>query len=351
MEPYLDNNLQKLGFSKPMTVAIIEALKANPHPNPRVGAVLTDQHGQIKAVSNHLKKGSNHAEMNLFDLVDPSQHDILYVTLEPCFHSDTSPSCATEIINRGIKKVIIGDIDDDIRTRGKSVELLKKNNVSVLNEGNVNNFLNPYYSNFHRNSKKINYLLKVGLSNNDYLSDSSQDSKYITNKISLNISHYLRASADCIIIGKTTLLNDNPKLDVRLDDLNNMKTQPVPIVMWGKSNDNLMKALNTYPNFTFLSDMPNHNNNVQCNTDSLEEVEKYFIEREFRNIFIEGGKSIIDSFLKKDMIDQIYEFKSASNVKQGLSVGKTYRDKVNFNFKVVEKYKLKDNSLTTYTKN
>ena len=48
-----------------MTVAIIEALKANPHPNPRVGAVLTDQHGQIKAVSNHLKKGSNHAEMNL----------------------------------------------------------------------------------------------------------------------------------------------------------------------------------------------------------------------------------------------------------------------------------------------
>jgi riboflavin biosynthesis pyrimidine reductase len=130
-----------------------------------------------------------------------------------------------------------------------------------------------------------------------------------------------------------------------------MKTQPVPIVMWGKSNDNLMKALNTYPNFTFLSDMPNHNNNVQCNTDSLEEVEKYFIEREFRNIFIEGGKSIIDSFLKKDMIDQIYEFRSASNVKQGLNVGKTYRDKVNFNFKVVEKYKLKDNSLTTYTKN
>jgi hypothetical protein len=51
------------------------------------------------------------------------------------------------------------------------------------------------------------------------------------------------------------------------------------------------------------------------------------------------------------MIDQIYEFKSASNVKQGLNVGKTYRDKVNFNFKVVEKYKLKDNSLTTYTKN
>jgi diaminohydroxyphosphoribosylaminopyrimidine deaminase/5-amino-6-(5-phosphoribosylamino)uracil reductase len=351
VEPYLDNNLQKLGFSKPMTVAIIEALKANPYPNPRVGAVLTDEHGQIKAVSNHLKKGSNHAEINLFDTVKPSENDILYITLEPCFHSDTSPSCATEIINLGIKKVIIGGIDDDKRTKGKSVELLKKNNVSVINEGNVNNFINPYYSNFHRYSKKINYLLKVGLSNNGYLFDSSQDSKYITNDISLNISHYLRASADCIIIGKNTLLKDNPKLNVRLDDLKNLQAQPAPIVMWGKSSDNLLKALNTYQNFTFLSDMPSHNNNVQCNTNSLKEVEEYFLEKQFRNIFIEGGKSIIDSFLEKDMIDQIYEFRSSSDVKEGLNIGKKYQEQINSNFKIVEKHNLKDNSLTTYTKN
>lgn len=347
----MDNNLQKLGFSKPMTVAIIEALKANPYPNPRVGAVLTDEHGQIKAVSNHLKKGSNHAEINLFDAVKPSENDILYITLEPCFHSDTSPSCATEIINLGIKKVIIGGIDDDKRTKGKSVELLKKNNVSVINEGNVNNFINPYYSNFHRYSKKINYLLKVGLSNNGYIFDSSQDSKYITNDISLNISHYLRASADCIIIGKNTLLKDNPKLNVRLDDLKNLQAQPAPIVMWGKSSDNLLKALNTYQNFTFLSDMPSHNNNVQCNTNSLKEVEEYFLEKQFRNIFIEGGKSIIDSFLEKDMIDQIYEFRSSSDVKEGLNIGKKYQEQINSNFKIVEKHNLKDNSLTTYTKN
>ena len=334
-----------------MTVAIIEALKANPYPNPRVGAVLTDEQGQIKAVSNHLKKGSNHAEINLFDTVKPSENDILYITLEPCFHSDTSPSCATEIINLGIKKVIIGGIDDDKRTKGKSVELLKKNNVSVINEGNVNNFINPYYSNFHRYSKKINYLLKVGLSNNGYLFDSSQDSKYITNDISLNISHYLRASADCIIIGKNTLLKDNPKLNVRLDDLKNLQAQPAPIVMWGKSSDNLLKALNTYQNFTFLSDMPSHNNNVQCNTNSLKEVEEYFLEKQFRNIFIEGGKSIIDSFLEKDMIDQIYEFRSSSDVKEGLNIGKKYQEQINSNFKIVEKHNLKDNSLTTYTKN
>ncbi len=334
-----------------MSIAMIEALKVNPYPNPRVGAVLTNSLGEIKAVSNHVKRGSNHAEINLFNMVKPAEGDVLYVTLEPCFHSDTSPSCATEIINQGIKKVVIGDIDVDQRTSGKSVELLKKNNVSVTNEYNVNQFMNPYYKNFQEKSKKINYLLKVGLSNNGFLTDSSQVSKYITNNISLNISHYLRASADCIVIGKNTLLNDDPKLTIRLDELSNLQYQPVPIVMWGKSNDTLNKLLNKYPNFTFLSDFPTHANNVQCNTKSLDEVEQYFLDRKFRNIFIEGGKSVIDSFLKKNMIDQIYEFRSATDVKEGLSIGKVYSDKLNSLFTRGEKYQLQDNSLTTYTKN
>ena len=78
---------------------------------------------------------------------------------------------------------------------------------------------------------------------------------------------------------------------------------------------------------------------------------QYFLEKQFRNIFIEGGKSIIDSFLEKDMIDQIYEFRSSSDVKEGLNIGKKYQKQINSNFKIVEKHNLKDNSLTTYTKN
>ena len=97
-----------------MSIAIAEALKVNPYPNPRVGAVLTDKKGKIKAISKHVKKGSNHAEINIFEQVKPESSDVLYITLEPCFHSDTSPSCASEIIKQGIKHVVIGDIDLDI---------------------------------------------------------------------------------------------------------------------------------------------------------------------------------------------------------------------------------------------
>ena len=48
------------------------------------------------------------------------------------------------------------------------------------------------------------------------LTDELLSSRYITNEISLSIVHYLRATADCIVIGKNTLLNDEPKLNVRI---------------------------------------------------------------------------------------------------------------------------------------
>ena len=51
------------------------------------------------------------------------------------------------------------------------------------------------------------------------------------------------------------------------------------------------------------------------------------------------------------MIDQIYEFRSSTDVKEGMNIGKKYQEQINSNFKIVEKHNLKDNSLTTYTKN
>ena len=58
--------------------------------------------------------------------VEVEETDILYVTLEPCFHSDTSPSCAVEIIKQGVKNIVIGDIDLDIRTNGRERFTIKR---------------------------------------------------------------------------------------------------------------------------------------------------------------------------------------------------------------------------------
>ena len=128
-----------------MIEAIKVALRYNPTPNPRVGAVLVDKNNKIKKVAAHQNKGYDHAEYSLFKNSEVSPDDTLYVTLEPCFHDDTSPSCASTVIQTGIKSVVVGDIDKDKRTDGKGIDLLRQNDIEVIVEEGVNEFLNPGY--------------------------------------------------------------------------------------------------------------------------------------------------------------------------------------------------------------
>ena len=115
-----------------MIEAIKVALRYNPTPNPRVGAVLVDKNNKIKKVAAHQNKGYDHAEYSLFKNSEVSPDDTLYVTLEPCFHDDTSPSCASTVIQTGIKSVVVGDIDKDKRTDGKGIDLLRQNDIDCL---------------------------------------------------------------------------------------------------------------------------------------------------------------------------------------------------------------------------
>ena len=83
---------------------------------------------------------------------------------------------------------------------------------------------------------------------------------------------------------------------------------------------------------------------------SIDEIESFFLNKNFRNVFIEGGNSVIDLFLKHNKIDTIYEFRSQKNIDSGLKISQAYLDNVKNDFSISNEYQLLDNSLTTYTK-
>ncbi len=232
-----------------MTIAALEALKSNPFPNPKVGAALFDKNMNLKNKSYHVQKGLDHAEVSLIKDAKLENSDYLYVTLEPCYHDDTSPSCAKELINTNIKNVIIGDVDVDSRTSGKSIELLSENGINVTLETGINDLLNPYYKNISKSSS-VTYVGKIGISDNNYIYDSESKDKYITNDISLDISHILRATVDAVLVGKNTFIIDNPILNIRNLELKDTTNSPLKIVWWGskvpneiKKNDNLKQYI------------------------------------------------------------------------------------------------------------
>ena len=92
-----------------MIEAIKFALRYDPSPNPRVGAVLVDKNNKIKKITAHKEKDKDHAEYNLVKNSDITENDTLYVTLEPCFHDDTSPSCANAVLETNVQNIVVGE--------------------------------------------------------------------------------------------------------------------------------------------------------------------------------------------------------------------------------------------------
>ena len=88
----------------------------NAKPNPMVGAVIV-HNGSIIGEGYHVRCGQGHAEVNAFASVKPEDEALLpestiYVSLEPCSHYGKTPPCADLIIKKGVRRVVVGCIDD-----------------------------------------------------------------------------------------------------------------------------------------------------------------------------------------------------------------------------------------------
>ena len=331
----MGNILESINFSKGMSVAMIAALQNNPHPNPKVGAALFDATGKLKLATTHKKKGTNHAEIDILNNNIDST-DTLYVTLEPCFHDDTSPSCAKKLANSSIKNITIGDIDSDPRTNGKGYNHLIENGINVKIEKGVNDFINPYYK--HKSNQDLPiYSGKLGLSSNNFIYDSNSQNKYITNKLSLKITHLLRGIYDAILIGKNTLLIDKPLLTIRSEYLNNSNNNPLKIVLWGSDVPKDILNNSNYDDFLFIE------------SKDIDVIDDFLNNMKCKSVLVEGGKDIHNFFIDNNKYSYFYEFKSKNHIKEGLNIGTKYIDFINNKMILSNKFLLQDNEFRTYT--
>lgn len=116
-----------------MKVAIKEGRKAleKCEPNPPVGCVLVKD-GIIISKGHTNEPGQPHAEaMALNQLQGKLDNVVAFVTLEPCSFHGRTPSCAQELVKRGIQKVYVGMIDPHPKNQGAGIEILTKAGLSV----------------------------------------------------------------------------------------------------------------------------------------------------------------------------------------------------------------------------
>ena len=192
----------------------------NAKPNPMVGAVIVSGDGRIIGEGYHVRCGEGHAEVNAFASVQPKDEtllpgDTMYVSLEPCSHYGKTPPCADLIIKKGVRRVVVGCIDEFAEVQGRGIQKLRDAGIAVevgvLEEECKE--LNRRFFTFHR-EKRPYIILKWAQTANGFIDDHFKPVQF-SNDFTKMLSHKLRAEEDAILVGRVTEERDHPQLTVR----------------------------------------------------------------------------------------------------------------------------------------
>lgn len=203
---------------KYMAAALTEAEKAwgLTTPNPMVGAVAVKD-GEIIGRGYHHRAGCPHAERELMAVCgDALRGADVYVTLEPCSTTGRTPPCTEGLISSGVKRVIVGTADPNPRHGGRGLEILRSAGIEVecgVLEKECLELNRAFFK--WITAKRPFVLLKMAMTLDGKIADSTGESKWITGSAARSRVQYLRRWADAVMITGGTLRRDKSRLTVR----------------------------------------------------------------------------------------------------------------------------------------
>ncbi len=200
-------------------------------PNPLVGCVIVKDNETIGS-GYHKKAGCMHAEIEALNVVAEKYdknakvilcNSVMYVTLEPCCHSDKkTPPCTDAIIQSGIKKVVVGSVDPNPKVDQQGIRALEKAGIKVelLNDVELVEKivrLNEGYNKFIKHKMPF-VALKAAITIDGKIATYSGESKWISNEASRKYANELRNVYDTVLVSSNTVIADNPLLTCRIED-------------------------------------------------------------------------------------------------------------------------------------
>lgn len=189
-------------------------------PNPAVGCVIVKDQ-IIIAQGYHHKAGQPHAEaMALKDARESVEGATCYVTLEPCAHYGRTPPCAKALAEAKVKRVVIASTDPNPLVAGKGIAILEEAGIQVdlgVCQEQALRLNRAFFKSISQNEPYT--IVKLGMSLDGKLALSDGQSKWITNDLARSDVQRLRLWADAIISSHLTVKADNPRLNVRYEQL------------------------------------------------------------------------------------------------------------------------------------
>lgn len=283
-------------------------------PNPLVGAVVVYQNSIIGEGYHHFY-GNTHAEPNAIRAVkDQSllKDATLYVNLEPCSHFGKTPPCANLIIEKGIPRVVIGTADPNPKVAGRGITLLREAGIDVITDvlAEACIKLNKRFF-IWQNENRPYILLKWAQTADGFVdiirTDNTESPLLISNEITQMLTHKTRSKNQAIMVSTNTAVLDNPKLTVR----HWTGRDPVRIVLdrTGRIPASHHLLDDSSPTLVFtetekISTPKTKYIRIDFSNNVLNQILKAIADRNIHSVLVEGGPTLLNSFIKAGLWDQ-----------------------------------------------
>ena len=297
------------------------------YPNPMVGSVIVCNN-QIIGEGWHKKSGEPHAEvLAIHSVKDKSllSKATIYVSLEPCSHFGKTPPCANLIMEHNIPNVVIGTLDPNEKVAGNGLKKLVEAGLNVtigILEKECQE-LNKRFFTFHL-QKRPYIILKWAESQDGFIAPENRETQapvWISNAYSRQLVHKWRSEEQAILVGTKTVLDDNPKLNVRDWKGNN----PVRIVIDRKSCiskesyifDNEVKTI-------LISETKQDSEKetivyeaIDFHFNSTRQILDVLYKNKIQSVLIEGGRDTLQRFIDENLWDEARIFVGKIDLKSG----------------------------------
>lgn len=289
------------------------------NPNPLVGAVVV-KNGEIVGTGYHKYYGGPHAEV--YALEEAGENAVgadIYVTLEPCSHFGKTPPCADKIIESGIKRCFIAMKDPNPLVSGRGIQRMQDAGIyvecGIMEEEAIK--INHVFLKYITTGKPYVFL-KCAITLDGKIATKNGSSKWITKEPAREEVHKIRNRYMGVVVGKNTVLHDDPELNVRVDienrrnpyriiidpELDTPKNAKVvknaedgkTIIVTQKDMIHTSKGFNLKEKGVKFIEMKDYDFSMK---EVVEKLGKIGID----SILVEGGKGVIGSFFSEKLID------------------------------------------------
>ena len=190
-------------------------------PNPRVGCVIVDASGRQLGSGHTQPVGGPHAEVMALRDAAARGHAVdgatAYVTLEPCSHHGRTGPCCDALIAAGIRRVVASIADPNPLVSGQGFDRLRAAGVEVEVGPGATQTRELNIGFFSRMVRRTPWVrLKTAASLDGKTALTNGISQWITSEAARTDGHAWRARASAVLTGVGTLMEDDPRLDVRL---------------------------------------------------------------------------------------------------------------------------------------